>query len=240
MAGVGKSDRHACGGTVKLAFLLLALLNPAMSPAQLVYGGTTHSRVVALTFDAGADRGFAARILSVLESNRVHVSFGMTGLWAQHNSDLVRRMSKDGYTFINHTYDHRSFTGYSSRTAALTEDQRRWEITRTERIVHALTGKTTKPYFRPPFGDYDTATLSTVRSLGYRYSVMWTVDSLGWQHLAASAIVQRCMDHIKPGSIILMHVGIQSQDAIALPAVIRGLRRLGYRFATVPQLLATR
>jgi peptidoglycan/xylan/chitin deacetylase (PgdA/CDA1 family) len=218
------------------ALLLLALL-VAPSPAQLVYQGSSKDRLVALTFDAGADRGYASRILAVLERAGIHGTFGMTGKWALANRDLVRRMARDHDAFINHTFDHRSFTGLSTSSAPLSQQQRTWEIVRTEHIVHALTGQSTKPYFRPPYGDFDTATLLLARHLGYRYVVMWTLDSLGWEHLSAPSIVQRCVARARPGTIILMHVGIQSQDALALPSVISQLRRRGYRFATVPQII---
>jgi peptidoglycan/xylan/chitin deacetylase (PgdA/CDA1 family) len=159
-------------------------------------------------------------------------------LWAKENPDLVKRIARDGDVFINHTFDHRSFTGYSTDTAPLTPAQRTQEIMETERIVHRLTGKSTRPFFRPPFGDYDTATLTLAARLGYRYMVMWTLDSLGWEGLSTVAIEQRCDSYIRPGAILLMHVGVQSHDAQALPQIIRTLRRRGYRFVTLSQLVA--
>ncbi len=219
-----------------LPLAILSLL-PAPAPAQLVYQATTGAKVVALTFDAGADRGYAPQILRVLEKDHIHATFGMTGKWAMANRDLVRRMARDRDTFINHTYDHRSFTGFSTHTGALSPGLRTWEIVRTERIVHAITGRSTKPYFRPPYGDFDQATLELSRRLGYRYVIMWTLDSLGWDGLPADSILQRCLAGVRPGSILLMHVGSQSQDALALPSLIRDLQHRDYRFLTVPMLL---
>ena len=72
---------------------------------------------------------------------------------------------------------------------------------------------------------------------GYWYDVMWTVDSLGWNHLPAAQIIARCLGAAAPGAIYIFHVGSESQDAQALQAVIDGLRQKGYRFVTVPQLL---
>jgi peptidoglycan/xylan/chitin deacetylase (PgdA/CDA1 family) len=164
----------------------------------------------------------------------------MTGLWANRNPDLVRRMARDHDTFINHTYDHRSFTGLSTKSAPLTAKQRTWEIEQADRVIVRITGHSARPYFRPPYGDYDSATLSLVRKLGYRYSIMWTVDSGGWEGIPVSSIVQRCLSGARPGAIVLMHVGIQSQDGLALQTVITGLKRRGYRFETIPQLLALR
>jgi peptidoglycan-N-acetylglucosamine deacetylase len=210
----------------------------ASPQAHIIFSGSGHSRVVVLTFDAGADRGYAASILRTLERNHLHATFGMTGRWADQNPDLVRRMARDHDTFINHTFDHQSFTGLSTGLRPLSTASRSWEIEQTERVVRRLTGLTTKPYFRPPYGDYDNSTLVLARRLGYRYMVMWTVDSLGWQHLVARQIVSRCLSLIRPGAILLMHVGIQSQDAQALQPIVTGLRHTGYRFETVPQLVA--
>jgi peptidoglycan/xylan/chitin deacetylase (PgdA/CDA1 family) len=206
--------------------------------SRLVSQGSTSKRAVALTFDAGADRGYAATILQILERNHVRATFGMTGRWAEQNPDLLRRIARDRDTFINHTYDHRSFTGYSTRSAPLTNTQRSWEIWETELIVWKLTGRTTKPYFRPPYGDYDRSTLALAGRLGYQYTIMWTVDSLGWEGLRAGDILLRCTRLLAPGVIYLMHVGSQSQDALALSGLLHLLRREGYRVETLPQLLS--
>jgi peptidoglycan-N-acetylglucosamine deacetylase len=224
-----------------LPAIALLLTSPWQGhPTQIVTSGDSHHRLVALTFDAGADRGFAAKILSILEQNAIHATFGMTGAWALANRDLVRRMAHDNDSFVNHTFDHRSFTGYSSRTAPLTDAQRGWEIMQTEKVLWSVAHRSARPFFRPPFGDYDPATLRLLRRMGYRYMIMWTVDSLGWEHLQAAAILNRCLAGLRPGTIYLMHVGIQSQDAFALRPLIQALRRRGYGFETIPQLVSGR
>lgn len=161
----------------------------------------------------------------------------MTGKWAEQNPDLLRRMVVEGHLLINHTYDHASFTGASPGTAPLTLAQRRQEIERTEAVVTALTGADLKPFFRPPYGDYDQETLTLLAALGYRYSVMWTVDSLGWNGYAAAQIVTRCVSRAAPGAILLFHVGADSQDAAALPELIRQLRAAGYTFGAVAEIV---
>lgn len=221
-----------------ILLVVLLLASAPASPARILSRGSPDGHHIALTFDAGADRGYAGSILKTLERFHVHASFGMTGLWARHNPDLVRRMGRDGDVIFNHTYDHRSFTGFSVHGAPLSQAQRTWEITQTERVVHSITGHSTKPFFRPPFGDYDAATLTLARTLGYHVMVMWTVDSLGWEGLSASAILHRCLALVHPGDILLMHVGIQSQDDVALPQLIRSLNQRGYRMVTVRQLAA--
>src|SRR5437763_13093887 len=114
------------------AALWLALTSASAAPVRILTQAPGHQRTLALTFDAGADRGFAMDILRTLEGRHVRATFGMTGRWAKANPDLVKRMARDHDAFINHTYDHRSFTGYSSGAAPLSLAQRTWEIVQTE------------------------------------------------------------------------------------------------------------
>jgi peptidoglycan/xylan/chitin deacetylase (PgdA/CDA1 family) len=205
--------------------------------AQVISRGDGSRNVVSLTFDAGSDTGFAAAILDTLADKDVRATFGMTGQWAENNPSLLRRIVNEGHTLINHSYDHFSFTGLSSSRTAITQEARWQELDRTEQIVNDITGATTKPYFRPPFGDYDDSVLYDVAQRGYLYSIMWSDDSDGWRGIPAAQIVETVLRDASPGAIIIMHVGSASQDAAALPAVIDGLRDMGYDFVTIPELL---
>ena len=209
---------------------------PRAGAARVVDRFGVARREVALTFDAGADVGYAAEILDTLSRQQVVASFGMTGVWAERNPALVRRMVDEGHQLMNHTYDHSSFTGVSTRAGAMPPSRRREQIERTEAIVRSIAGVDMRPYFRPPYGDYDTTVNADIADSGYRFNVMWTVDSLGWNGLPAGGIVQRCLQRATPGAIFVFHVGAASQDAAALSAIIEGLRRDGYTFATVRQM----
>jgi peptidoglycan/xylan/chitin deacetylase (PgdA/CDA1 family) len=211
---------------------------PAGPPAVVVSRGNPGRRIVALTFDAGADTGFTAEILDVLDRSGVPATFGITGKWAAANPDLVRRMAGAGHVIMNHTYEHRSYTGVSARPALLSPEERRTDLERTDEVIQSVTGRSTRPWFRAPYGDYDTSVNAMAGALGYRYNVHWTVDSLGWQGLPAAAIATRCLDQTVPGAILLFHVGSASQDAVALPAIIAGLRDGGYGFGTVADLIS--
>jgi peptidoglycan/xylan/chitin deacetylase (PgdA/CDA1 family) len=154
----------------------------------------------------------------------------MTGRWAESNPDLLQRMVDEGHALINHTYDH-------PHLETLSTGQRLDQLARAEEIVNGITGTTTKPYFRPPYGSYNDRVLIDVASAGYRYSVMWTVDSLGWKGLPPSEVAARCEEALQPGAILLMHVGAASTDYAALEDIIAAVGRGGYRFATIPELL---
>jgi peptidoglycan/xylan/chitin deacetylase (PgdA/CDA1 family) len=214
------------------------------TPATTISRGNTSRRMVSYTFDAGADLGYAGQILDFLKANGIKASFGMTGAWADAHPTLVQRMANEGHHIFNHTWNHGSLTGYSTNQRPLSPSRRTEELVRTEDRIVALTGRSTKPYFRPPYGDYDSSVLRDVGANGYSRNVMWSVDSLGWQGLTASQICSRVVGSMDAASyggngyIVLFHVGAQSQDANALPCITTALRARGFTFGTVPQVIA--
>lgn len=197
----------------------------------------TDELIVALTFDAGADRGYAEEILDTLQAEGVHATFGMTANWAEANAELILRMVNEGHTLINHTRTHRSWTGFSTGAPPLTSAERAEELSATEDVIESIAGYDVRPYFRPPYGDYDDSVIADLRANGYTVNVMWTIDSLGWNGLSAPEITERVLNGTVPGAIHLFHVGAASQDAAALPDIISGLRERGYRFVTIQEMV---
>jgi peptidoglycan/xylan/chitin deacetylase (PgdA/CDA1 family) len=216
---------------------VIATSTPVPGPAVAVYRGDPSRRVVALTFDAGSDAGYTQEILATLRAEHVRASFSVTGVWAEQHHDLLLAIAADGHLLMNHSYDHASFTGASTGTAALTAAERESELSRTETTVYHISGRTTRPYFRPPYGDIDDSVLRDAGAEGYGTVVMWTVDTLGWNGATADAIVARCLAQAEPGAIYVMHVGSASQDAAALQRVIDGLRAAGYGFVGIDEMV---
>lgn len=207
------------------------------SPALEVRRGNSTRQMVALTFDAGSDAGYTSQILQTLSDAGVKASFSLTGEWSEAHPDLVQAMAAGGHLLMNHSYDHPSFTGLSTGEGPLSTQQRIDELDRADAVIRSITGQTTKPYFRPPYADFDGSVLCDVYADGYYYLVMWTVDTMGWNGATADEIVQTSLSRAKPGAIYIMHVGSQSQDAVALPRVIDGLRAQGYSFGTIADIL---
>jgi peptidoglycan/xylan/chitin deacetylase (PgdA/CDA1 family) len=80
--------------------------------------------------------------------------------------------------------------------------------------------------------------VQTAKSLGLA-TVLWDVDPSDYALPGVSAIVQRVLAQVTPGSIIISHDGggPRAQTLAAYPLIIRALRARGYRFLTVPELL---
>ena len=210
---------------------------PTSGAARVVTRGVTTRRSVALTFDAGTDAGYTADILRTLRERNIRATFSVTGVWAERNRDLLFSIAADGHPIINYTYSYRSFTGRSTGKQALTSEERALELSRTEVTVYRYTSQSTKPYFRPPYGDYDDSVLRDVAANGYDALVMWTLDTLGWSGATADEIVTRSIAAAEPGAIYSMYVGSASQDAAALGRVIDALLADGYAFETIGEIL---
>jgi peptidoglycan/xylan/chitin deacetylase (PgdA/CDA1 family) len=230
------------GGTVGWVHSRYTVLQG--TPATTISRGNTSRRMVSYTFDAGADLGYTGSILDYLRANNIKAAFGMTGKWAEANPTYVQRMANEGHEMINHSWTHDSFTGFSTGKTAMTPARRTEELIRTNSKIIALTGRSTRPYFRPPYGDYNSGVLRDIGANRFSRNVMWSVDSLGWKGLTAAQICDRVVDSMSAASnggngyIILFHVGAQSQDANALPCITSTLKGRGFAFGTVSQVIA--
>lgn len=192
----------------------------------------TRSRVVALTFDAGGNAGGAASILQTLAAKGAPATFFLTGRWAEQFHATARTIASR-YPVGNHTYSHLYLTKLSD--AAVHS-----EVSRGARATGTATGADPRPLFRFPYGDRDKRTIGLVNGLGYG-SIRWTVDTLGWKGTSGGqsdeTVVQRVLAALKPGEIVLMHLGAASDgstlDADALPSVIDAIRARGYKLTDV-------
>jgi peptidoglycan/xylan/chitin deacetylase (PgdA/CDA1 family) len=193
----------------------------------------TSDKAVALSFDMGADVGFTSSILDTLQRNDIEASFGVTGQWAEENPRLLERIAEGGHTLINHSYSHASFTGETTSSDPLDSLRIASELLQAESIIKRITGRSTRPYFRPPYGDLDHFVIRHVHKLGFWCSVLWDVDSLGWKGFTKEQIVDQVVSNVRPGSILLFHVGAAAQDGPALPSIIAALRDQGYEFQTI-------
>ena len=200
------------------------------------YIPTTH-RVVALTFDAGANADAVPSILATLRRESVPATFFLTGNFVRDFPAAARSIAAAGFRIGDHTITHPYLTQLSDAVV-----QR--EIVGGAQQIMSVTGKNPAPLFRFPYGDADARTIAIANRAGY-VPVRWTVDTLGWEgtagHISASVVVSRVLGAARPGEIVLMHVGSNPDDhttfdADALAQVISGLRTRGYSFVTLDAL----
>jgi peptidoglycan/xylan/chitin deacetylase (PgdA/CDA1 family) len=199
----------------------------------------TSQKVIALTFDAGANGDAVASILATLAQEGITATFFLTGDFVNDFPGPSQQIAAAGHRLGNHTVNHPQMT-------ALSDAQARAEVFDAEADILAVTGADPAPWFRFPYGDRNAHTIALVNDCGY-IPIRWTVDSLGWQGTMGgtrngSFVANRVLNATTPGGIVLMHVGSHptdgsTLDADALPAIIDGLRDRGYSFVTLDALL---
>ncbi|WP_369045053.1 polysaccharide deacetylase family protein [Sinomonas sp. P10A9] len=198
----------------------------------------TSQKLVALTFDAGANDAGLASILSTLAANHVPATFFLTGRWAQANPAKVAQIAAAGHRIGNHSMTHTDMTTQTDAQIAA-------ELANAQAAIQAG-GSDPRPLFRFPSGARNARTIAAVNATGYA-AIRWTVDSLGWQGTMGGArgpgfVTQRVLAALQPGEIVLMHVGSNPDDgstldAAALPDIIAQMRAAGYGFTTLDILL---
>jgi peptidoglycan/xylan/chitin deacetylase (PgdA/CDA1 family) len=201
----------------------------------------TSSKIVALTFDAGANADGVSSILNTLTDQHVPATFMLTGNFVKSFPNKARAIVAAGQRTGDHSMTHPYFT-------KLTDGQIRDQVRNAASEIVSATGADPWPWFRFPFGDRDAHTISVVNSVGY-VPVRWTVDTLGWEGtsggITVRTVVDRVLAKLAPGEIVLMHCGSNptdhsTLDAAALPTVIRDLRARGYSFVTLDAMLGYR
>jgi len=187
---------------------------------------------VSITFDDGPNPRATPRILDVLRREGVRATFFVLGRHAERWPELVRRAALDGHQLGNHGYFHRKL---HRRSPGYVRD----DLTRgTEQIVRA---SGIRPrHFRAPHGFRSPWVTPIAASLGQR-TVGWSLGVWDSARPGADVIAARTLEGMHAGSILLLHdgdgydpEGDRSQTAEALPAILDGLRRRGFRFTTLP------
>ncbi|GAA2603353.1 hypothetical protein GCM10010411_41750 [Actinomadura fulvescens] len=193
---------------------------PSPSPSPAV--DCVKAKCVALTFDDGPGE-HTPQLLDDLKNAGADATFFMLGQNIQGNEALLKRMVQEGHEVANHSWSHPDLTGLSSSAV-------RWEVERTNKAIQAASG--VRPtMFRPPYGSTDERVGRAVAMP----QIMWSVDSLDWQHHSVSTNVRIGTREPRSGGIVLYH-DIHKETVDAIPQVLSNLKRRGFTFVTVSQL----
>ena len=191
--------------------------------------GNPSSMDVSLTFDIEQDANSVNEMLDILRARNVKATFFILGPFASSHPQVLKRIASEGHEFGNHSISHSQWTKRSA-------DALPGELAQLERQVMDITGLSTIPYFRFPYGDRNASLIALANSCGY-LSVYWSVDPQDWRSgRSPQDIVSRVLSSSSPGAIVLLHSGARTRDA--LPGIIDGLRGRGYRLVTLTELLS--
>ncbi|GAB4126529.1 MAG: hypothetical protein OHK0050_39460 [Roseiflexaceae bacterium] len=190
----------------------------------IVARGNPKQPNVALTFDIELDQEVLLKILDLLAARQIRATFFVTGSWVEAYPNAARAIVQAGHELGNHSYSH----PYFSRLA---DEGAQNEIEETERIVREITGATTRPYFRFPYGDSTEDMLVLLGQEGY-IAYHWSTDEAGMEQWLSQAAADPSSAN---GAILLMHG--RADVVNALNGWLDRIETLGFRVTTLSETL---
>jgi peptidoglycan/xylan/chitin deacetylase (PgdA/CDA1 family) len=202
-------------------------LKPAARPE--IQRVDSSKKQAVFTFDAGEGVGSTEEILAALKKHNIRGTFFLVGKWVEKNPELTRRLVAEGHEIFNHSYSHPYFT-------QLTQQEIADELQKMDDVLFATAGVRTKPYYRAPYGDRDSATNDAAFAAGYQH-IYWSVDSLDWRpEDTPETVKRRTLSNMHPGAIVLMHVGNDSTGPV-IDEIFTTLKEQGYTLLSLTEAL---
>ena len=200
----------------------------ANEASRVFFHGPRTDRVVALTFDDGWTPSNCAKVDRILQGRGVAATFFPSARWVRMAPSIWKELATR-YPFGDHTSNHPHMKGLSYA-------QQYDEITSGRQIVERITGVPLIPVFRAPYGEFDSTTLAAAGAAGFPVTMEWDVNVYDLTGKSDSKLLAQAIAG-RNGSVITMHCGADATVRI-LPNVIDDYRGRGFRFVTVPDLLA--
>jgi peptidoglycan/xylan/chitin deacetylase (PgdA/CDA1 family) len=217
----------------------------------------TTENIVALTFDAGSSAYGADSIIHILNEHTLPATFFLTGQFIQKYHLVVQKLIDNNYELANHTYSHPHLTQVeingTQRTLAHVDRAFVYEqLNRADSILYVNFNSHFMPFWRAPYGEYNTEILWWAAEQGYRH-IRWTDHCDTWDYVSDIEsplyrtsneiyyhLVSMEQKGLLKGSIILMHLGSDRQSDFPfrmLPKFITYMKEKGYTFVTISHLL---
>ena len=204
---------------------------------RLISHSNSRGKQIALTFDDGPNEPFTSQILDILGEHGIRATFFVLGQNAERFTNTCQRIQREGHIIGNHSYSH-------SRWLALKRGQKiAQELELAQKAIYKASG--VKPeLFRPPYGFWTPWMLRTAKKLGLTV-ITWDNMTDDWESARkADGIGNAILQKARPGGIIVLHDGRNTRQDYdrssllqALPVIITSLKRQGYQFVTVPELV---
>ncbi len=184
-----------------------------------------------LTFDDGPWPGTTPRVLNALKHECVRATFFLVGRNTREHPELARRALAEGHSIGHHSYSHPLL---NRMKAARAEAEINRGIAEDEFALYGVrrTDAAT-PFFRFPGFAASPALLDWLNRRGIVVfgADVWASDWLPMTPERELHLILSRIERIGRG-IVLLH-DIKSQTAAMLPALLRELKRHGYRIVHV-------
>ena len=184
-----------------------------------------------LTFDDGPWPASTPAILDALKRECVRATFFLLGRNAADAPALVRREAAEGHSIGTHSYSHPLLNRMTLVRAEAEIDR---GIAAVEAALAGKLGsKPASPFFRFPGFAASPALLALMQKRGFVVfgADVWASDWLAMTPQQELRLILRRIDKVKRG-IVLLH-DTKKSTAAMLPALLRALKKRGYRIVHV-------
>jgi peptidoglycan-N-acetylglucosamine deacetylase len=192
--------------------------------------GNPNIKEIALTFDDGPHKVYTRKLVEVLNSLHVPATFFLVGKQVVKYPQLVQLEVMDGYEVGNHTYDHVNLTKIPPSRVG-------YELDACGLAIERATGSPVR-FFRPPGGDVNAAVVHEATQHNYIVT-LWTNDPGDYAKPGSDILLQRSLDKLQNGAIVLLHDGMPETMAV-LPSLVAEGRRRGFTFVTLSELVQSK
>ena len=213
----------------------------------------TSQRVVALTFDADMTpkmlnelnsgrvaSWYSERVISTLRQEHVPATLFLAGLWIEAYPAVTQELANDPlFELGNHSYSHAGFNSPCYGLAAVRKSNEAVEVQRADALLSKY-ASSYKKYFRFPGLCSDAEDVQKVEAQGY-VVIGGDVDGGDGFERSPAKIVSNVLAHVRPGSIIILHMhgGPNAPEtANALSDIVQQLRSRKYTFVKVSELIS--
>lgn len=189
---------------------------------------------IAITFDDFGSTANIRSILNTLDAYGAKSTFFPNGEWIANNPSIVKEIAARGHIIESHGYSHPDLTTVS-------EAEIRRQLRLNKDVIRNTVG-TTSYLLRPPYGAYNSTLRRIAGEEGYRYLVLWSIDTSDWATtrygvtITPSYIINITLQNASQNGIVLMHMH-SSMTVEALPTLLQKLSDLGYHFVTVNDMV---
>ncbi len=220
---------------VLIAFLAVTLLASSVFYVQAyhktkpIYEIKTSEKVLALTFDISWGNQTPMPVLEILKEHEITATFFLSGPWVKQYPEIVKRIKEDGHEIGSHGHRHIDYSN-------LSKSEIKEEVMKAHKSIKEIAGVEAK-VIRTPNGYYSNHVIEAIHECNYE-AIQWGTDSLDWMNPGAKTIIERVTKKAHPGDIILMHASDTcKQTTEALPPILKDLKKQGYKFCTVRDML---
>jgi len=157
----------------------------------------TDKKEIAVTFDDGPHSEKTPAILDILKKYNIKAAFFCIGTNIAGNEEILKRIHNEGHIVGNHTFTHSTWFDLLS-IRKMTQD-----LQKAEELILSVTGKRVR-FFRPPYGVTNPMLAKAIKKMKYDV-IGWNIRSLDTVKNNREQVVQKVINRIKPGSVILLH-----------------------------------